>query len=129
MEKEIEHNQIIVRAKLNKPPQDPVAICDWVRELVSDIGMKILMEPRAVYYDELVGNRGLTCLVGIETSHIALHVWDEPDPAVLQLDVYTCSCLDIEKVFAKIDEFDPVEISYIVLTRDDIINVMEQRTV
>ena len=33
------------------------------------------------------GNKGLTAFAIIETSHIAMHIWDEP-VALLQLDVY-----------------------------------------
>ena len=37
------------------------------------------------------GNRGVTAFAIIETSHIAMHIWDEPNPALVQLDVYTCA--------------------------------------
>ena len=76
--------------------------------------MKILMGPYSVYSD-VPGNRGLTAVTIIETSHIALHVWDEDDPALMQLDVYTCSTLDPYDVMDAISKFDPlkVEMKYI----------------
>ncbi len=36
-------------------------------------------------------NRGITAISVIETSHIAMHVWDEPQPALMQLDIYSCA--------------------------------------
>jgi len=41
------------------------------------------------------GNQGLTSVTIIETSHIAVHVWDEVSPALMQMDVYSCAeCAD-----------------------------------
>ena len=28
------------------------------------------------------GNRGITAVAIIETSHITMHIWDEPNPAL-----------------------------------------------
>jgi S-adenosylmethionine/arginine decarboxylase-like enzyme len=110
----LEHKHLIIRAELNNPPQCAEAIQDWMKTLVDKIGMKILMGPYAVYSD-MVGNRGLTAVTIIETSHIAMHVWDEVSPALMQLDVYTCSALNTKDVFEALQEFDPdhVEFKYI----------------
>ena len=60
---------------------------------------------------------------GIETSHIALHSWDESSPAVVQLDVYTCSTLNKQTVFDYLNMFEPKEISYQILNRDNDITI------
>ena len=73
--------------------------------------MKKLGKPIA-YYCNKEGNRGLTCVTVIETSHIAFHCWDERDPALLQLDVYTCSELDEEVIFKHMETFKPKTIKY-----------------
>ena len=86
--------------------------------------MKILMGPYAVYSD-MVGNRGLTAVTIIETSHIAMHVWDEVDPALMQLDVYTCSTLDIEDVFEALKEFDPILIEYKYIDREHELKLLD----
>ena len=66
------------------------------------------------------GNRGLTAVVMIETSHIAMHVWDETDPGFIQFDLYTCSTLPIKKVIDKIVEtFGLVNYRYKVLERSE----------
>jgi S-adenosylmethionine/arginine decarboxylase-like enzyme len=92
--------------------------------LVDKIGMKILMGPYAVYSD-MIGNRGLTAVTIIETSHIAIHVWDEVDPALMQLDVYTCSTLDIEDVFDALKQFDPMMIEYKYIDREHELNLLD----
>jgi S-adenosylmethionine/arginine decarboxylase-like enzyme len=79
--------------------------------------MKILMGPYATYC-EMPGNRGLTAVTIIETSHVALHLWDEVSPAMLQLDVYTCGSLDPYDVVDSIREMDPVSIEMKYLDRE-----------
>ena len=54
----------------------------------------------------------------IETSHLAMHVWDEVDPALLQLDVYTCGPLDPQLVFSAMQVWKPVKIEWKFLDRE-----------
>ncbi len=117
MSKLLEHKHLIVRAELNNPPKCTSAIDLWMRKLVDTIGMKILMGPYSVYSD-MVGNQGLTAVTIIETSHIAMHVWDEVEPALMQLDVYTCSTLNVDDVFEAIKQFDPVTVEYKYIDRE-----------
>lgn len=114
----LEHKHLIVRAELNNPPQCAEAIQDWMKELVEKINMKILMGPYSIY-SEMVGNKGLTAVTIIETSHIAMHVWDEDSPALMQLDVYTCSTLNIDDVFEAIQSFEPVDVQYKYIDREN----------
>jgi S-adenosylmethionine/arginine decarboxylase-like enzyme len=72
--------------------------------LVEKIGMKKLIEPQAVYVEK-TGNKGMTCCVLIETSHIAWHVWDEDFPGMLQFDLYTCGELDADLVLDEVKNF------------------------
>jgi S-adenosylmethionine/arginine decarboxylase-like enzyme len=111
------HKHLIIRAEINDPPQDPEMISAWMKDLVEEIDMKILMGPYSTYCD-VEGNRGITSVTIIETSHIALHTWDEVDPALLQLDVYTCSTLDPYEVIEAIAEFDPIKIEMKYLDRE-----------
>lgn len=122
----LEHKHLIVRAELSNPPKCAEAIQDWMKTLVDKINMKILMGPYAVYSD-MVGNRGLTAVTIIETSHLAIHVWDEVDPALMQLDVYTCSTLNIEDVFSAIEEFQPVKVEYKYIDRENSIFVLDKK--
>ena len=111
------HLHLIIRAETRNTASDPNWVHGWLTQMVTDIGMKILQGPITTYLD-VPGNRGVTGVVIIETSHIALHVWDESDPGLLQLDVYTCSDLDPNVVLDKIREFDPVKLEYKYLDRE-----------
>lgn len=123
--KVLEHKHLVVRAELNHPPTSPEYISEWMSRLVDKIGMKILMGPYAVYSD-MVGNRGLTAVTIIETSHIAMHVWDECDPALMQLDVYTCSTLNINDVFEALNEFEPVSVEYKYIDRENNLTLLDK---
>ena len=109
-----QHKHIIIRALCEKPPRDCDVAVEWWNELVDSIGMAkldIQNNPICGYVDT-PGNAGLTICGIIETSHITMHVWDESNPALIQLDVYTCSSLDKNKVFEALDDFDPVKVEY-----------------
>lgn len=86
------------------------------------------MGPYSVY-SEMVGNKGLTAVTIIETSHIAMHVWDEEDPGLMQLDVYTCSTLDINDVFDAIQEFDPLKVEYKYIDREHELTLLEKGSI
>ena len=121
----LEHKHLIIRAELKNPPKCAEAIQDWMKLLVDKIGMKILMGPYAVYSD-MVGNQGLTAVTIIETSHIAMHVWDEVDPALMQLDVYTCSTLNIQDVFEALNDFSPVDVQYKYIDREHGLTLLDK---
>ena len=121
----LEHKHLIIRAELKNPPKCAEAIQDWMKVLVDKIGMKILMGPYAVYSD-MVGNQGLTAVTIIETSHIAMHVWDEVDPALMQLDVYTCSTLNIQDVFRALSDFSPVDVQYKYIDREHDLTLLDK---
>lgn len=128
MGKILEHKHLIVRAELNNPPNCTTAIEAWMKKLVKQIDMNILMGPYSVYSD-MVGNRGLTAVTIIETSHIALHVWDEVEPALAQLDVYTCSTLNIEDVFEAMKEWLPAKVEYKYIDRENGLTLIEKRVI
>ena len=113
----LEHKHLIVRSEVNNPPTSETLIVDWITTLVSHINMKILMGPYSKYLD-VPGNRGLTAVTIIETSHIAMHVWDECFPALMQLDIYTCSSLNPVLILESIQEFEPVKVEYKYLDRE-----------
>jgi len=121
----LEHKHLIVRAELDNPPMDVPEIDLWIKALVEKIGMKILMGPYAVY-SEMENNRGLTVVAIIETSHIVLHTWDECTPGLMQLDVYTCSELNINNVFDAVQEFEPSKIEYTYIDRENGLTLLDQ---
>lgn len=111
------HKHLIIRAEIDNPIKDEGQAIDWMDNLIKKIGMKVMMGPYAKYLD-VEGNRGLTAVAIIETSHIALHIWDEDNPALLQLDVYTCGPLDPYDVVEALRQFHPVKIEMKYLDRE-----------
>ena len=78
MDKPILHKHIIVRAECMEPPRECDKAVAWWEQLVKDIGMVKLDLPQNPIcgYVDTPGNEGLTICGIIETSHIAMHVWD-----------------------------------------------------
>lgn len=111
------HKHLIIRAEVNNPPMTETNTKVWMSELIDKIDMKLLMGPYAKYLD-VKGNRGITCVAIIETSHCALHVWDEEKPALMQLDVYTCGNLDPYDVVDAIQQFEPIKVEMKYLDRE-----------
>lgn len=103
------HKHVIIRAEVLNPPTIEKLASEHVKDLIDRIGMKLLMGPYAKYVT-MPGNRGLTVAAIIETSHIVMHTWDESDPAIVQLDVYTCGPFDPQIVFAWLQQYRPIKI-------------------
>ena len=114
---EIVHKHIILRIEANDPPNEH-DLKEWMKTLLDKIGMKILAGPISADITTIKGNKGPTCAVVIETSHMACHVWNEPDPALIQLDVYTCGPFDPNAVIEHIKAWDPVKVEYKYLDRE-----------
>ena len=112
------HKHLIIRAEANRVPTDEEQLSEWLKDFIDSIGMKILMGPY-VKYCTMEGNRGITGIAVIETSHITIHVWDEPIPSLMQIDVYSCAEFDPYVIANKIKaDFDVVKIDYKYLNRE-----------
>ena len=112
------HKHLIVRAEAKNPPMDEAKSIEWLKDFIKFINMKPLVGPFAKYLD-IPGNRGLTVASIIETSHIVMHVWDEPVPALIQFDLYSCGEFDPKEVCEKMkNDFDIVKIEYKYLNRE-----------
>jgi S-adenosylmethionine/arginine decarboxylase-like enzyme len=113
-----QHNHLLINAKTPFPLTNKRRMKKWLKGLVHDIGMYRIAGP-FVHYVDKPGNKGLTAVVMIETSHIALHVWDEPVPAHIQFDIYTCSGLDVELTLLKIvSELKITQIDWVFYDRE-----------
>jgi S-adenosylmethionine/arginine decarboxylase-like enzyme len=113
------HKHLIVRAEAISPPMDTGFLTKWLADFIKFINMKVLMGPYVVYHD-VPGNRGITGAAIIETSHIVMHVWDEPSPALMQFDVYSCGEFDPEQICRLIQrDFEITKIDYKFLDREN----------
>ena len=118
------HKHLILRAEANKVPTNEDVLTVWLKDFIESINMKILMGPY-VKYCTMEGNRGITGIAVIETSHIAIHVWDEPNPALMQIDVYSCAEFDVDEIANKIkSDFDVVKLDYKYLNRETGLTVL-----
>ena len=118
------HKHLIIRAEANRVPTDEEQLTEWLKDFIDSIHMKILMGPY-VKYCNVEGNRGITGIAVIETSHIAIHVWDEPNPALMQIDVYSCAEFDVDEIAEKIkQDFDVVKLDYKYLNRETGLTVL-----
>lgn len=97
----------------------------WMSNMVKAIGMEELAPPRAIYSD-MVGNRGLTCDVLLNTSNAVIHTWDETDPCIFMLDVFSCGKLDPQIIFELLVDFDPVKVEYMFLDRHSGLKIIDQ---
>ena len=117
MKKLLEHKHIIIRAEVKNPPKDEMMAVESLKDLIEQIDMKLLMGPYAKYV-EMEGNRGLTVAAIIETSHVVLHSWDEVEPAIIQLDVYTCGAFNPNIVFDWLQRFGVVKADWKYIDRE-----------
>jgi len=111
------HKHVIIRAEVLNPPTIEKLASEHVKDLIDRIGMKLLMGPYAKYVT-MPGNKGLTVAAIIETSHIVMHTWDESDPAIVQLDVYTCGPFDPTIVFGWLQQYNPIKIDHKYIDRE-----------
>jgi len=124
----VEHKHILINARVNNSLASTEDAVSFLKDLVDRVGMKILMGPHATYVDT-PGNKGVTAIVGIETSHIAFHVWDEESPARLQFDLYTCGSLDKDVVIGAVKErFELVSADYRIYDREHGFVLLEEGT-
>ena len=115
-----QHKHLIVRADIGWCPQEENLniISDWIRSLIKKIDMKLLAGPYTTYVNEK-DNKGMTSVAIIETSHIALHIWDEVSPGLMQLDVYSCANFNPPDVFDKRNTlFQTIKMEYKFLDRE-----------
>ncbi len=124
MEKEhkVVHKHLIIRAEVQRPIIDPGVAKDWMRRLIATIGMKITKNggPHCDYVKK-ENNEGIAAVAIIETSHVALHIWDKTEPPLVQLDVYSCSEFDPNDVAGFLKVMEPTSIGYKFLDREHLI--------
>jgi S-adenosylmethionine/arginine decarboxylase-like enzyme len=112
------HKHLLINANIKNPMASEDAAIDFLTRLVDRVNMKIIKGPFASYVDK-PGNRGLTAIVMIETSHIAFHIWDEGDPGLIQFDLYTCGSLNVTDTLNFFKEnFEVESLDYVVFDRE-----------
>ena len=114
----IEHKHLIIRAEVECAPSKHNLVT-WMTSLVSLMGMKILAGPISGDITDVPGNNGPTCVVIIETSHMACHIWTDPeDHDLVQLDVYTCGEMDTSIVINHLEPMGIKKLNYKLFDRE-----------
>jgi S-adenosylmethionine/arginine decarboxylase-like enzyme len=113
-----EHKHVIVRAYVNNPPTDKEQLSEWCKNVISDVGMKVIGGPLVVHSD-IEGNKGYTAVAILDFSHLAIHTWDKISPALIEFDLFSCKDFDIELVMKRLDEFEINSYSNLIVDRDD----------
>ena len=111
-----EHKHLIIRAEVKHPITSEWELRKWLKNLVKIIDMKIVGGPYTAYVTK-EGNRGITGVVMIETSHISIHIWDETSPALVQCDVYSCADFQRGEVIVHLGMMHPKKIEYMMIDR------------
>ena len=125
----LEHKHLLIRAEVTDCPMrdDLGYVLSWMNNLIDKIDMKLMQGPNITYVDQK-GNRGITCMALIETSHIVLHIWDEQSPGLFQLDVYSCKSLDLNIVLnCLIEAFKVSKIQYKFLDRKSDLILIDEK--
>ena len=119
MNKQLFHQHLLIRAYVENPPVKEEVLNQWMTELVSDIGMKVVVPAKSKYVDAK-GNEGLTGSINIETSHMAIHIWSEESLPKLEMDVYSCSCFETETILKKLNEWGLVKYHSMMVDRNEV---------
>jgi len=113
------HKHLLIRALVDQAPDKNFDLDSALQDLISRIDMKILAGPFTAYCP-VEGNEGWSGTCIIETSHIAIHCWNEPRPNVIQLDVYSCKDFKMEDVTDWLNEyFGVLMVDYKFLDREN----------
>ena len=125
---QLNHKHLVLRAEVGDCPAEESLheVLEWMKDLIKKIDMKLMQGPSISYVDQ-PGNRGMTCMALIETSHIVIHIWDEPDPGIIQLDIYSCKEFELDKALDHIKQyFNVIKIQYKFLDRTSGMKIIDE---
>ena len=125
---QLDHKHLVLRAEVNVCPKEDSLhqILKWMKQLIKRIDMKLMQGPAISYVDQ-PGNRGTTCMALIETSHIVIHIWDEPNPGIVQLDIYSCKEFELQTVITHFEDFFNVsKMEYKFLDRTNDMTIIDE---
>ena len=120
----LKHEHLLVRAELTESIRNTQAVEEWLSSLITAIDMQTLKGPFSIY-STMPGNTGITAGAILSTSHIMLHTFEDDNYTLLQLDVYSCSCINIDTVVSYIESFfKPYAVEFKFLDREHGLEVL-----
>lgn len=118
------HLHVLLKGTCKKPPLKEEDLNQWFKYLVESVRMKVVAGPTSVYVGD-PGNEGLTGTVTLATSHASIHIWEKEDPPKFQFDLYSCSEFTVEEVIECLKSFDPIDVEWIFIDRNDWFKIIE----
>lgn len=118
------HKHIVLTAAVNSPPKTEAEVISWLSDMVKAVDMNILDGPYASTSD-VVNNEGITGVVIIDTSHIALHLWNNVTPAIIELDIFSCKDYDVSIPIDFLNKFDINAINFRCIDRTNAFDDIE----
>tara|TARA_R100000458_G_C8075450_1_gene112422 strand:+ start:66 stop:485 length:420 start_codon:yes stop_codon:yes gene_type:complete len=122
----LQHKHLLLKGTIKNVPNksDSFQMKLWIKRFIISNQMRMQEEPIVSYVHDK-GNRGMTACCLLKTSHMAFHIWDEQNPALIQFDFYTCGKLNIGEVIKKLNiKFHFITLEYMVLNRESGIKTM-----
>lgn len=120
------HKHLIVKAYVSSSFDSVQAVKSWLINIIKAVGMDLAEvngNPLA-YYCTDKGNTGFTGTAILETSHTAVHTWDEFSPNTVQFDLYSCSEFTPERVFGFLEELGIEYAEYYFIDREEMPNII-----
>ena len=120
----LQHKHLLLKGTIKQIPtkSNTIQIKVWMERFIKSNGMQLQSEPIVSYVHDK-GNRGMTACCLLKTSHMAFHIWDEQDPALMQFDFYTCGEMNADEIFKKLNiKFHFLKYEYMILDREKHIN-------
>lgn len=111
------HQHLLIKCWVLNPPKKEEELNEWFINLVEKVGMKVVAGPTSVYVNE-PGNEGLTGTVTLATSHASIHIWDQETPSMIQFDIYSCKCFNLEQVLDCFKPFELIKAEWMMIDRN-----------
>lgn len=121
------HQHLLVKCWVKNPPLTENEVNKWLIDLVAAAGMKVVAGPTSVLVSE-PGNEGVTGTITLATSHASIHIWDALDPALIQFDIYSCKCFELEQIMNCFKDWEPVKYDWMMIDRNEGIEVTAEGT-
>lgn len=99
--KKYSHNHLMINAETAFPITNKWQLRKFLKGIAETVGVHRVGGTR-VRYSRRAGARGLIGSLMLDTSHISIHIFDEPTPAHVRIDVYTSNSMDVELTILKI---------------------------
>lgn len=130
----LKHKHLILAIDVKWPPKDQDEATSFLRFLIKRIDMQIAKDPDLLknpmgYYCEQAGNEGVTAVGILETSHCALHSWNNESPARFQFDLYSCKEFDVPYIIGLCNSFGIIGGSYMVIDRDTELKLLDAQKI